>query len=122
MSAREWAVTEPTWAVVAGDSHPTYWIALDPGLHLITGRTTVALDKDAEISAWRLMKYVEPIKTREAVSVGEYRVHEGNLYVCTVDQTIAATLSKDTVKDGWELVRTKEAAKEDPISDGTVIR
>jgi len=114
MSAREWAVTERSWAVVAGDGHPTYWIELDPGLHLITGRTTVAIDKDEQISAWRLMKYVSLMKPEEEITEGDYRIYDGKLYRATEDQTTPATLSADTVKDGWELVLTKSTTLAPP--------
>jgi len=101
MSAREWAVTERSWAVVAGDGHPTYWIEMDPGLHLITGRTTVEMDTDVEESAYKMVPHTDPWTAGETVEAGTYRTYGEELYSCIQGHTTQSDWTPPVVPALW---------------------
>lgn len=68
------------WAVVSGDGYAAYWIALEPGQSIISGRSIMEVDEDRDVSAAKaLPNYPEWVAGQDVAEEDWYR-HDSTLY------------------------------------------
>jgi len=101
--AREWRIDEPNgvWILVAGDDHPTYWLNVEPGQYIITGREIVEIDTDVEESAYKVVPYTNDWREGEEVWEGAYRVYDEELYSCIQPHTTQSDWTPPVVPALW---------------------
>jgi hypothetical protein len=95
------ATGAPLYVTVSGDGLDAHWIEVDAGLHIVTGREGFDVRSDPEESAHDAAGRMPVWSAGEAVEVGSYRVHGGELYSCLQAHTTQSDWMPNVVPALW---------------------